>query len=1806
MRKNKIRRIKILANALAALVLLALIPLQWGKMAPEEPQDFLEVQENAAQKTEQNNIEGGYSVPGSVVLNKTATPIEGTDDQWLVSLELYGQPIIGRSDIVLVMDISQTMTEKVTGTDKTKMQAAVDEAVKFIDNVLVPGSADRIALVEFSQYVFETMRFKGASEKTTLTDRVKEITADITGSTNIEGGLRQAGEWLKNSDAQNKVIVLLTDGKPNVSFLSAEERAAYKAEHPLDPPLTGTAEQDEYNVLWTIDEANRVRTKTGANIYTVGFIGDSGTDDACRRIADPNRYASAQSETELEAFYQAVAGSIKKAGTDAVIHDLLGSQFALASGTTYQVYPPTSSVSIVGSDITWSLGDIPGNKENAARLTYTVQMKSGASDALHNTNTYAYVEYTNALAEAARKFFPYPQVARRLGTITMHYLLWDKEAGKYLTAPGGQDTDNPTQAHTFFAPELFLKDGKSALSRGQYEVALSENRQVEGYVCQNASMDVAVEPGQNTDVYFKFSVAPSYTLNVRHRSGSSNGYTLIKNDEPVTAIKGTPVTVRKLDLDVTSGYHTFSGKLYRYDYGFPDPATFPLNGNVDVEIYYTPVYTISEEHLEKVTNNPIFNGEGNNRWSTAYVVEGSPYTVGLHNSTATWAYVSSSYTGVSPFNVSADLTIKHYYEKQTYSAVVYYVDEQYKDLPENKQIEKILDASAFDTAGTLNDGGAYNLYAPAKYTLQNGHKYELVSCTGARDAGGYITGTVPPSKVFFAYYKLNSYTATIYFKDEDGRELKDDSNRTSVSQSGPNGTSWELGIPQTLTVGGKSWILVNCEKDAGSPGTVADGKFSGSFNGENASATAQYRLNTFAVTVRFVDAEDENIELKDATSTFVDGGHPYVLPEVPYIFHEGQWYEYVGNDAGQEPGERFTVIGDKTITYTYEPFEPNAQSGQIKVICKSGGTTLKDSGFMPVLYQDPYGNVPGTYTVTPDDSFRVDSKLYTYSGSYTTSPSGLGLKNIPVEGNVIITLNYTLDTYSLIVKYEDAAGNEVKASEKPVNYDVGEDYTVSPDDIIIGKDTRPYRYVGPKTGSAPLKGSFGAQDVVVTLIYEPDVYEIKTHYRSNTAPNAYIIADDTANQGYKVKLQDSGTPYTFDYLPSITDSTGVIWECVSAEPTGGTVDGNKEITLYYKKKTVHLTVHYYVLGSSPLDQLQLDATFPGLTSGQSVEVSVPNVLTRIEELGVQKDNEEIRYLYHSRDAAIKESDGTYTVTVYSDQMEVSVYYTRVAKEMVSYEINYLYESLKNAATGETEYIADDAKVTGYVWLEANETYTIPVTDKPRDTHTRVTTDTSILLPDVTTLDVKYDLLRYSFQVNYLYGVVPIAAPYTNTSTYVVGQSFNLSAQQLDTISEHGVVYTFASGASLNAQLTAELAATATEGVVALDQNYERKGYPYVIEYYFDGDKLDTAHGYGELNDVITDKGGDKSGFDGGDYRFSGYDPTEGEISLTANPTDNVLRVYYVTKTYSVTVKYLGYDNLADLAETPVELQKAFDGGSNYKRGAPYNVAKALEGQSTITYDGHDYILIDEESYVMDGNVGTQNLVIELKYAKARYGYIIRYYYDGTLDNTAIKTGTLPAGATIPLDIEGHNRSGYRFSEKKGPDVIAKGDDNVVEVYYRRNYVGPSSYTLTVRYLDEETGKVLQAPSTTSGYGTQYKVTPPTIEGYQYTRSEGDPLTGYFTTDRAITLYYKPADTTEEEVTPPEEEEEVDDDDDTPLAPPSIEVLPPDEDEEIGGNDTPTGGLPFTGGTPLSALLLLLGVAVTGTGIVLGRKKKGSR
>ena len=160
---------------------------------------------------------------GAIQLSKSAAAVEGKENTWEVTLGIQGKNYKTTSDVVLVIDNSNSMY------DNSRMAKTKAAANAFVDTLLTEDSTTRIALVVYNLEETHT-GFYTYANKESLKSQINAIKKDNdNGGTFTQLGLHTARTLLNSAEStgQNKSIVLLSDGEPTKAYEFVAVNATY-------------------------------------------------------------------------------------------------------------------------------------------------------------------------------------------------------------------------------------------------------------------------------------------------------------------------------------------------------------------------------------------------------------------------------------------------------------------------------------------------------------------------------------------------------------------------------------------------------------------------------------------------------------------------------------------------------------------------------------------------------------------------------------------------------------------------------------------------------------------------------------------------------------------------------------------------------------------------------------------------------------------------------------------------------------------------------------------------------------------------------------------------------------------------------------------------------------------------------------------------------------------------------------------------------------------------------------------------------------------------------------------------------------------------------------------------------------------------------------------------------------------------------------------------------------------------------------------------------------------------------------------
>ena len=459
-----------------------------------------------------DEAEGGdypqYPNQGSVRTTKTATADNFRENGVAqVELGVTGVPMKQGVDIVLVLDVSTSMD------DDNKLTDAKAAAKNFVENYVFAPNADgtqsnnRLGLVTFSGYNSGwnsgydgtgndiQYELKNANAKQNILDTIDRL--DTNAGTDYDFAFSGADDVLDHAlDNREKYVVFMTDGAPS----------KYNGYTVPGTGATTFENQVNNNNLTT---AETVKNQ-GVTVYTIGFAMDEGNDpyddvwfsgtdcqNILKKIAtDDNHYINASNGQDLQEAFESIGSSLRKAGTEAVVTDEIGSAYTLQKTTsqgfdttpvievksyeldengsrtgeptvietvTFENDGTTATSSVKGQltvenngsfdaqyfsydvsgggdnkteTFTWNIGDI---NDTEIVLSYYVYLKGsmdgGRGDGIYPTNENAVLDYVNYLGHDAQRTFERPVLPWGAATVTYEFYLVN-EQGQPVNSAG--------------------------------------------------------------------------------------------------------------------------------------------------------------------------------------------------------------------------------------------------------------------------------------------------------------------------------------------------------------------------------------------------------------------------------------------------------------------------------------------------------------------------------------------------------------------------------------------------------------------------------------------------------------------------------------------------------------------------------------------------------------------------------------------------------------------------------------------------------------------------------------------------------------------------------------------------------------------------------------------------------------------------------------------------------------------------------------------------------------------------------------------------------------------------------------------------------------------------------------------------------------------------------------------------------------------------------------------------------------------------------------------------------------------------
>lgn len=267
---------------------------------------------------------------GAIQLSKSAAAVEGKENTWEVTLGIQGKNYKTTSDVVLVIDNSNSMYPSETSKEDrmTKTKAAANA---FVDTLLTEDSTTRIALVVYNlnetHTGFYTYENKAALKH--QIDAIAKSRPEKLGGTFTQLGLHTARTLLNSAEStgQNKSIVLLSDGVPTKAYAFVAKNPTYtgcESWHVISGHHGGTFKAETFEPNYSLTLGDGRTNDFGTYSYNAiarSVICDKGV----KSDIDCNYYKDSSGNWVY---------TTNKVGTDLGVPTMWEAEQATAEGTT--------------------------------------------------------------------------------------------------------------------------------------------------------------------------------------------------------------------------------------------------------------------------------------------------------------------------------------------------------------------------------------------------------------------------------------------------------------------------------------------------------------------------------------------------------------------------------------------------------------------------------------------------------------------------------------------------------------------------------------------------------------------------------------------------------------------------------------------------------------------------------------------------------------------------------------------------------------------------------------------------------------------------------------------------------------------------------------------------------------------------------------------------------------------------------------------------------------------------------------------------------------------------------------------------------------------------------------------------------------------------------------------------------------------------------------------------------------------------------------------------------------------------------
>ena len=396
---------KLKSKYLVALLMIMILPISLLLVNAEDTKGKIEISKTATKiydTVDENNLV--YGRKAKITLDVNANP--------------YSVDSFSTLDIVLIIDESGSMEDcakydRRNRCEISRIGAAKNAASSFVDKMIINNKTNvRIGIVSFSSKTNDIL--DPTYNKTDLNNFI-ENNLSPNGGTNIDDAIDSANNMIKNSTADKKMVILLSDGIPTYFMYNGKifgnGEKDIEVAYTCSNPKSSWNRADQYT--YSCRDGNRTKPSTEANnaantlkngntnltFYTIGF-GITSNSDAEKVLmklptSEDNYLQALDADALYNAFVKITEEAVEKIATNTTVVDTIPATFTLSNEEKARLESlgviVTNNTDDGTTTLTWTIDDLYANDPKT--LTYEVIAKDDFHGSMY-TNESAIITAT--------------------------------------------------------------------------------------------------------------------------------------------------------------------------------------------------------------------------------------------------------------------------------------------------------------------------------------------------------------------------------------------------------------------------------------------------------------------------------------------------------------------------------------------------------------------------------------------------------------------------------------------------------------------------------------------------------------------------------------------------------------------------------------------------------------------------------------------------------------------------------------------------------------------------------------------------------------------------------------------------------------------------------------------------------------------------------------------------------------------------------------------------------------------------------------------------------------------------------------------------------------------------------------------------------------------------------------------------------------------------------------------------------------------------------------------------------------------